>query len=145
MKPFNNLKRILFVLVQCTWGLGPTVMGLLYFLANIKCPHRWYRGAIETQWKNKYMGLSLGLFIFTPTNEQEYYSKCKVHEYGHCFQAILLGPFYIFVGIISTSWGMLPVFKKLREKKKIPYTACFVEGWASKWGELATGEEAVWD
>ena len=34
---------------------------------------------------------------------------------------------------------------KLREEKKLPYTSCFVESWASKWGELATGEEAIWD
>ena len=34
---------------------------------------------------------------------------------------------------------------RVLEQKKIPYTACFVESWASKWGELVTGEEAVWD
>lgn len=56
-----------------------------------------------------------------------------------------LGPFYIFVGIISVAWGSLPYFAKLRQEKNLPYTACFVEAWASKWGELVTKEKAVWE
>jgi hypothetical protein len=39
----------------------------------------------------------------------------------------------------------MPYFINLRREKKIPYTACFVESWASKWGELVTGEDAIWN
>ena len=34
---------------------------------------------------------------------------------------------------------------KLRREKKIPYTSCFVESWASKWGEWVTKEKAIWN
>ena len=58
---------------------------------------------------------------------------------------MLLGPLYlIIVGAVSYTWANLPYFRKLRKEKGIPYTACFVESWASKWGELVTGEEAIW-
>ena len=140
------MKRFLYLLVQFTWGLGQTIIGFGFFLANIRSPHRIYRNCIETQWKNKYSGLSLGPFIFTPTNPDEnYYTSVRTHEYGHTFQSLILGPFYAIVGIISTSWGMLihPILKKCK-KKELPYTTCFVEYQASWLGEKITGEKAIW-
>ena len=50
----------------------------------------------------------------------------------------------LFVGVISVAWGNLPYFARLRRDKRLPYTACFVEAWASKWGEMVTGEPAIW-
>ena len=91
------------------------------------------------------MGLSLGLFIFTPEGDSGYSEKLRVHEFGHCIQSLLLGPLMLVVGVISVTWNKFPYFRKLRERKGIPYTACFVESWASRWGELATGEKAIWD
>lgn len=140
------MKRFLYLLVQFTWGLGQTIMGFCFFLVNIRCPHRIYRNCIETQWKNKYSGLSLGPFIFTPTNpSEEYYTSVRTHEYGHTFQSLILGPFYAIIGIISTSWGMLvhPLLKKIK-KEEPKYTACFVEYQASWLGEKITGEKAIW-
>ena len=87
----------------------------------------------------------MGLFIFTPKEDVYNSQPIRVHEYGHTIQSLVLGPFYIFVGIISVVWGSLPYFAKLRQEKNLPYTACFVEAWASKWGELVTKEKAVWE
>ena len=143
-KKCSLAKRILFILLQCTWGLLATLIGLGFFLANRKRPHRTYRGCIDTQW-NHYGGLSLGLFIFTPQDRQENAQLIRVHEYGHCIQSLVLGPLMLFVGIVSVLWGDLPYFAKLRKEKKLPYTACFVEAWASKWGEKVTGEKAIWE
>lgn len=137
-----KLKRILFILLQCTWALVPTLIGFLVFLFYCKCPHKIYRGCIDTRW-NMSSGLSMGLFIFTPNAETGRSAKMRVHEYGHCLQSALLGPLYLLVGLISIVWAGLPYFKKLRREKQIPYTACFVESWASKWGQLATGEKAI--
>lgn len=140
------MKRFLYLLVQFTWGLGQSIIGFFFFLKNIRCPHRIYRCSIETQWNKKYMGLSLGPFIFTPTNPSEsYYSKVRTHEYGHTFQSLILGPFYALVGIISTTWGMIihPFLQKSKGKE-ITYTNCFVEYQASWLGEKITGEEAMW-
>ena len=84
-------------------------------------------------------------FIFTPNDEIKDSEKIRVHEYGHCIQSIVLGPLFLILGIISLVWGRHPYFDKLRKERKLRYTSCFVESLASKWGELATGEEAIWD
>ena len=144
MKIATYVKRILFIILQCTWGILPTLVGLFFFLKLNNYPHKTYRGCIDTRWDTR-SGLSLGLFIFTPNDEIKDADKIRVHEYGHCIQSIVLGPLFAVVGIISLVWGRHPYFVKLREEKKLPYTSCFVESWASKWGELATGEEAIWD
>ena len=137
------MKKVLFILIQCTWGLLQTLIGLGFFIALRKCPHRMYRGCIETRW-NHGGGLSLGLFIFTPLEGRKHADLIRVHEYGHCIQSLLLGPLMFFVGVISVTWANHPYFIRMRKEKKLPYTACFVESWASKWGEMATGEPAIW-
>ncbi len=138
------MKKILFVFLQCTWGIVPTMIGAIFFWKLRKYPHRIYRGCIETQWNTR-SGLSLGLFIFTPNDGIPDAEKIRVHEYGHCIQSIVLGPLFVVVGLISLLWGRLPYFEKRRKEKNLPYTSCFVEAWASKWGEMATGEVAIWD
>ena len=137
------MKKALFIFWQCTWGLLQTLIGLGFFIANRKCKHRMYRGCIDTQWKH-HGGLSLGLFIFTPPDDQPNAHLIRVHEYGHCIQSLVLGPLMIFVGIVSVIWGNHPYFDKMRRERNVPYTACFVEAWASSWGERVTGEKAIW-
>jgi len=139
------LKKVLFIIFQCTWGLPQTLLGAIIFLKHVRCSHSVYRGCIDTKW-NSHGGMSLGLFIFTPKEEDSRTGQVRVHEYGHCIQSLLLGPLYLIViGLISYTWANLPYFRKRRREKKIPYTACFVESWASKWGELVTREDAIWN
>ena len=138
------LKRVIFVLINCTWGIGATLVGLVFFLINIKKPHRSYRGAVDTRW-NMRAGLSLGLFIFTPEENVDCSGPIRVHEYGHCIQNMVLGPLMLLVGVVSVLWGNLPYFARLRRSRNIPYTKCFVESWASRWGEKVTKEPAIWD
>ena len=138
------MKKFLFVLLQCTWGLPQTLLGLVFYLKHRRQPHGRYRGAIDTHWNSR-GGMSLGLFIFTPGEKNPNYEKIRVHEYGHCIQSLVLGPFYLILGLISVCWANIPYFRKLRKEKNIPYTSCFVESWASKWGELVTREEAIWN
>lgn len=141
---FNPFKKSLFILIQCSFGLAQTFLGLVIFLIFIRKPHRFYRGCIDTRW-NSSAGLSLGLFIFTPDESFSDSQKTRVHEYGHCIQSLVLGPIYLFlIGIVSAIWAGLPYFEKLRIEKGVPYTACFVESWASRWGERVTGEAAFW-
>ena len=138
------MKKYLFIFLQCTWGFFQTLLGFLFFLNVRQYPYTTYRGCIDTRWNSR-SGLSLGLFIFTPNTELSDSETIRVHEYGHCIQSIVLGPMYLILGLISLGWARIPYYVKLRREKKIPYTACFVESWASKWGELATGEEAIWN
>lgn len=138
------------VFIHWTWGHMQTLAGFFIYLWYIRCPHRYYRGVVRVAWPLN-SGLSMGMFIFTPWEKndeerQKYCDKVAIHEYGHTFQALLLGPLYPFIiGIPSLSWGNIPYFKKLRNEKKISYTWLFCEKWASYWGEKVTKEEAIWD
>ena len=138
------MKRILVMFLQCTWGIVQTLMGAVVCLKLRKCHHKIYRGCIDTRW-DKRGGMSLGLFIFTPNEETERAQLVRVHEYGHCIQSIVLGPLYLIPALISVIWANLPYFRNLRKEKNIPYTSCFVESWASKWGEWVTKEKAIWN
>ena len=144
MSVVTRMKRILFILLQCTWGIIPTLVGLIFYLKLKKYPHKTYRGCIDTRWDTR-SGLSLGLFIFTPNDTIKDAEKIRVHAYGHSIQSIVLGPLFLIIGIISLVWGRHHYFVKLRREKTMNYTSCFVESWASKWGQLVTGEEAIWD
>lgn len=137
------MKRVLYTIIQCTWGILQTLIGLVFFIKYRKCEHQVYRCCINTKWNLK-GGLSLGLFIFTPKDDVENADLIRVHEYGHTIQSLVMGPLMLFVGIISVVWGSLPYFQRMRWEKHVPYTACFVEYWASKWGELVTKEKAIW-
>ena len=138
------MKKWLFIIWQCTWGLPQTILGAIFWWNIRHYPTHFYRGCLQTQWSGK-GGLSLGLFIFTCKEGSPNYEKIRVHEYGHCIQSLVLGPFYLILGLISVCWANIPYFRKLRKEKNIPYTSCFVESWASKWGELVTKEEAIWN
>lgn len=137
------MKKTLYILLQCTWGGIATLIGLGFFLAHRHCEHQWYRCCIDTKW-NGAGGLSLGLFTFTPKDDVPNAQLIRVHEYGHTIQNLVLGPLMLFVGIISVTWGNHPCFDRLRRESGVPYTACFVEAWASKWGELTSKEPAIW-
>ena len=138
------MKRIAYIILQLTWGLPQTLLGSALYLKNLDRPREKYLSCINTNWKSR-GGISLGLFIFTPDAKTPNYEKIRVHEYGHTIQSLILGPLYLpFIGIISYTWANLPYFKRLRKEKRIPYTACFVEAWASRLGEWVTGEEAIW-
>ena len=57
------MNKFLFVLIQCTWGILQTFVGLILFLLNIDKKHYWYRNAIVTEWYHE-GSVSLGLFLF---------------------------------------------------------------------------------
>lgn len=137
--------KALFILLHCTWGIGATLIGLIAFMIYFKCPHKMYHGVIDTRWDKPDTGMSLGLFIFTPEGDTGDLEKLRVHEYGHSIQSAILGPLMLIVGIVSVTWHEHPYFIRLRKQNKIPYTSCFVEKWASRLGELATGETAIWN
>ena len=129
------------VFIHWTWGFYQTFAGFIVYLWYIRCPHTYYGEVVRTEWPLE-MGLSLGFFIFTPCGSLS--EDMAVHEYGHTFQSVLLGPLYVIViGIPSLAWGLTPYFRKLRDRKGIRYTDLFCERWASDWGEKVTGKKAL--
>jgi len=128
-------KRLFYVFMQCTWGGVQTCLGLLLFLYYRGRPHQVYHGAVYTKWKLD-GGLSLGLFIFTPDKEEAWCCQMAVHEYGHTWQSLMLGPFYlIVVGVPSFIWSRSKRCIGMRREKKVPYSAFYTERWADRLGE----------
>ena len=56
--------RVLFAIIQVSWGFLQSLTGLIVFLRFIRSPHSIYNGVIHTYWSLR-GGVSLGLFIFT--------------------------------------------------------------------------------
>lgn len=152
------IKYALIMLVQCTWGCVQSLVGLFFFIKFRKCPHSFYRGSIETKWKSNHIsGLSLGVFIFTPDENSEFFkewgwpdkkiidevSRCRVHEYGHTIQSLLLGPFMLIPGVVSIAWGRMKKYERLRNEYHVPYNFCWPEAWADKLGEKVTGLPSI--
>ena len=134
----QTLFNSIYILLQCTWGLPQTLLGLVLFLRHIKAPHAFYRGCIWTECPHG-GGVSLGLFIFTADAAHalsaERRAALAAHEYGHTLQSLLLGPLYLFtVGIISFTWANAPRFRRMRAERGLPYSHCFVERWADRLG-----------
>ncbi len=127
----ERLKRAIYLLIQCTWGLPQTLLGLMiYIVCRIrKCKSFRLGGAICTEWR-RLDGISLGLFIFCPEN-----GRIHLHEYGHTVQSLMLGPFYpLAVSLPSLLWAGLPLFEKMRREKRIPYSRLYCERWADRIG-----------
>ena len=149
-----NLK-VVYAILQCTWGIFQTVLGLFIFIIHIKNKHFYYHGAIVTEWQNK-SSVSLGLFVFV-TKEPffaekfieeitvtELSSRLLVHEYGHSIQSLILGPLYlIIIGIPSTLWGFLPSLSAKRKKHHISYFIFYTERWANLLGERVTKQKSM--
>lgn len=140
--------RTLYILIQCTWSIPQTFIGFVLFLVYFSQSHTSYHGSIHTKW-NRLDGLSLGLFIFTPNesdlallkgrDKKQFQQNCErmaVHEYGHTYQSLLLGPLYLpLIGLVSFSWARLPRYQKMRKKYGVPYSFCWTEQWANYLGE----------
>ena len=149
------MKKALYVLTQCTWGILQSALGAVVFLAHRKCEHFWYHGALVTRWTDK-SSVSLGMFVFV-TDEPYFYEKLQdcytmeelsdrllVHEYGHTIQSLILGPLYLIVmGIPSTLWGFLPSCAAKRKNEQVSYFSFFTERWANTLGERVTGETSM--
>lgn len=141
------MKKAIYILIQCTWGILQTVLGLFVFLAHWKDRHYSYHGAVITEWAAP-SSVSLGMFVFV-TKKPYFYEKLKdaysmeelsrrllVHEYGHTVQSLILGPLYLIVmGIPSTLWGFLPSCAKKRKENQVSYFSFFTERWANALGE----------
>ena len=150
------MKKVLYIFIQCTWGILQTFLGLINFLIHIKDKHFMYHGAIVTETNNP-SSVSMGLFVFTSKNpmkdkrienkipDEEIPSRLLVHEYGHTIQSLIFGPLYLIVmGIPSTLWGFLPYFQRKRERG-VSYFSFFTERNANYFGELVTKEKSMED
>lgn len=126
------MKKFLFWLIQWTWGLPQTLIGLIFRLCTlhktIDCIQVEHTTAYVIQSKHFNGAVSIGPFItcFNHTDR-----LIMMHEYGHCIQSLILGPLWLFVvGIPSLIWA--GCFDKYREKHGISYYSFYTEKWANK-------------
>lgn len=147
------MKKALFYLLQFTWCLPQTLVGLVVFLiCKIQKANTLnYKRAVVSVFPNKQGSVSLGMFIVvhkTPMTDEtdkmkfDVYDpllKCHVgqadvllrHEYGHTIQSMILGPLFLLViGLPSILWAGL--FDRYRQKYKVSYFAFYTERWADR-------------
>lgn len=136
------MRRVLYILLQCTWGLPQTLLGAVIFLLHLRRGHYFYHGVIVSEW-GMHDSASIGLFVFIGERD----AACRpllVHEYGHTLQSLLLGPLYLLlIALPSTVWLHLPCFRRMRRKKHLSYYTFYTESWANCWGEKVCGEKSM--
>ncbi len=137
----KNILEFFYYPLQWTWGIIQNLVGLVIFAVHAKKPHFRYEKSIATVWDRE-ESMSMGMFIFLAYNlkgdiedEESIISQVAVHEYGHTFQSMLLGPFYLpVISAPSGIWCMIPAFQKMRKEKGISYYRMYTERWANFMG-----------
>lgn len=143
----NTLLDFLFYLVQWTWGLPVNLVGGIAYLICTKirgCRSQnfGYAKIVYVNWKGG--GLSMGLFIFMKEGhkDEKWTYNTRIHEYGHTWQCLLLGPlYYIIIALPSVIWCNF--FEGYRKKNNVPYSAVYCESWANNWGQKGSGMKQV--
>ena len=130
------MKRLLFWILQWTWGFPQSLLGLILCLIHRNRPHSVYRGCIVTRWPVR-GSLGVGMFLFLGCDDPQ----VRVHEFGHAVQSLILGPLFLpLIGLPSFLWCNLPVFRRLRREKGISYYCLYTESTANKLGSLVAKE-----
>ncbi len=146
------MKKFLFYFVQWTWGLSVNLIGgicCLVFKYFKKCRVERYGYNWFTYVPGNFGGLSLGLFVFIRDTSKEkgkeqWLYNTQIHEYGHTFQCLMLGPLYwLVVAIPSFIWCNL--FANYRKKNNVSYYKLYCESWANRLGEKHTGKKQNFD
>lgn len=125
------MKKLLFILWQCTWGSVQSLIGAVLFLCFVGKKHYIFHGAVVTEWN--YSGsVSLGQFIFLSKGRED----VRLHEFGHSIQSLILGPLYpLLIGLPSIIWAGVPACKNARRKRRISYYDFYTERWANRLAE----------
>ena len=132
-------KAFLFYLVQFTWGLPVNLVGGIAFLFCVIVKKRKYQRfgyafIVFLPWNSG--GLSMGLFIFVKADHpnKTWTYNTRIHEYGHTWQCLLLGPlYYLVVAIPSAVWCNF--FDGYRKRNSVSYYALYCEAWANSFGQ----------
>lgn len=128
--------KVLFYILQFTWGLLMNLVGLTVSLAMLISGHKprkfgncWYF-IVGKCWG----GCNMGVCFLTDQLDDP---DIKKHESGHSLQNIIWGPLFIFViGIPSSLRYLYREFKYYRKGKepKTDYDAIWFEGQATRFG-----------
>ena len=141
MGAMGRLRYIFAVLIHFSWGIIQSLLGAciaLILLVRGERPQR-FRASWVIRWPSR-RGLSLGAFIFLPHGAG---SSLIVHEYGHCIQSLIAGPFYLpLFALPSMVWAGVPRLSKMRRAQKRSYYSLYTERSANWLGEKVTGSSS---
>ena len=130
------MKKFLYYLIQWTWGLPMSLIGLFVFLICkiCHCRHYWYRNAICIVLPNNFDGLELGMFFI----RGKWSTGVCVHEYGHSIQNLWWGPLFLFVIFLpSACWYW---YRRLYMKLRFPHTRKPLPPYDTPWFERQATE-----
>lgn len=139
------MEKFLFYFSQWTWGFSVNFIGAVaYFICVYikKYDHDkvGYSHIVYLPWNQG--GLSLGTFIFMKKDHpnKKWTYNTRIHEYGHTWQCLLLGPLYwLVVALPSAVWCNF--FEGYRKKHNVSYYKLYCESWANNWGQKMTGKK----
>ena len=142
------MKRVLFYLVQFTWGSLQNIAGLVGFLAlSKKYRHDRFENAFVTyvDTDKPFGGVSLGIFIFVNGKKSdEWLHDTRIHEYGHTIQSLVLGPVWpLVIALPSMIWCNFPPLCRYRKENDVSYYALYCEGWANVWGSRCSKQDFI--
>lgn len=135
--------RILYYLLACTWGILPTLGGLLVTLAlaiakifdrKIKFEGYFWIYSIKAG-PDLWGGFEMGLMFI---RDHWSWAELSEHEFGHTFQNCLLGPFMIFIVSIPSTVRWWYRYLKYDRRGIIPpkdYSAIWFEDSADQCGK----------
>lgn len=139
MKIIKN--RVLFYVLNLTWGLPLTIAGLLVTLVLLITGHKpkkhgycWYFEIGKSAWG----GVELGL-CFLKDKWPDENNRIKSHEMGHGVQNCYFGPLMLFIVCLPSAcwyWYREIIYRTNMEKyKKLPpYDSVWFEASATKLG-----------
>lgn len=98
----TRTKKIIYYILNCTWGIIMTVIGALGTAALAITGHKVNRhaGCFYTNVGRSWGGMEAGMFFFTDSRDSE---STKNHEFGHSLQNCLWGPLFPFVVCIPSA------------------------------------------
>ena len=134
------MKSILYVVTAVflqVWQLPQNLVGLVFgwFLKGkqkVSPPPGISKMIRFRSAANMFGGISLGSFVYC---RQPVYKIMLLHEYGHCIQSRILGPFYLIViGIPSLLWALW-----WHPGRRVGYYSFYTERWADRLGGVERG------
>ena len=135
------MKAVLYLVTAVflqVWQLPQNLVGLVlgWFLKgkrNLASPPGLSKTIRFVSAANMHGGISLGNFVYC---RPPVYKNMMLHEYGHCLQSRILGPFYLpVIGLPSLLWALW-----WHPGRRWSYYTFYTERWADRLGGVERGK-----
>lgn len=132
----NKCDKVIFYILQFTWGLPLNILGFLIVLFLIITGHtiKKHKLCCYIEVGKCWGGLEFGFFFLVDKVSAEH---TKNHEFGHAIQNCIFGPFFLILWV----WGGIRYnyrnfIRTIKPSKKLPpYDSIWFESQATRLGE----------